>query len=151
MTTRLVSCILVVAALGCGEHPPADEWDGAVARAVARRTAAHQPERTLVVLGTVAGPDGETLPWAVRQSLATGGIEMGDTSTLHDPATVTLVFDRSIRDGPDWHVQGRLLHGAGAGVEPDAEAVTWHVRCDYDDCVVIGTTTGPGRDAGGGT
>lgn len=132
---RFISCALLAAAFACGA-PPADEWDGAVARAVARNTAAEQPGKRLVVLGTVAGAEGTALPWAVRQSLTTGGVELGDTAAVRDSANVLLVFDRSLRDGADWLVYGWLLHGDASG-PADTTVMEWRVRCVDDECDAI--------------
>ncbi|HSJ07588.1 MAG TPA: hypothetical protein VK936_12860 [Longimicrobiales bacterium] len=139
---RLGACFTVAAVLvaACGERPPGDDWDGAVARAVARHVEAEHPDRTLHVLGTVGGADGAALPWSVRQALVTAGIEVAEPAALADTVDLLLILDRSVRTGVEWQVDGRLqAAGDGAGAE-----VRWRVVCERDSCAVTGTSPSAG-------
>lgn len=133
-----------VLAAGCGERPPGDDWDGAVARAVARHIEADHPDRTLHVLGTVGGADGAALPWSVRQALVTAGVEVAEPEAMADADDLLLILDRSVRTGAEWHVEGRLrTDGDGPGAD-----LRWRVLCERDSCAVTGTSPGGDTPAG---
>jgi hypothetical protein len=119
-------------AVSCGRWEAAEGWDAGAARAVARRVEAADGERRLVVLHTVGSTAGAELPWGVRQSLTTAGIELGDSAVLHDPAVRLLILEEMQRVDGDWSLHTRTLqHG-----QPAAR-VTWRVRCDDTSCEVL--------------
>jgi hypothetical protein len=116
--------LLPLAACGVG-YDGADGWNAAAARAVARTAAAGQP---LVVLERAGGPTGPELPWGVRQSLTTGGVQVIGNNAMRRVEAPVLIFDESRRDGEDWVVRTRRVH---AGTE---DTTTWRVRCAGDTC-----------------
>jgi hypothetical protein len=117
----------VLAATACGVRDTADAWDPGAARAVARQAAA-ELEQPLRVLATAGGPGGPELPWGVRQSLTTAGIEV--TSERQPvPGSPLLVFIEQRRDGELWVVRTALLRADAA-----ADTATWRVHCDEATC-----------------
>jgi hypothetical protein len=108
---------------------------------VARRVQAAHPEAGVRVLATVGSAEGAELPWAVRQALATAGIEVAASHGAEPSDPVLLVFERSERDGAEWRVDVRLENAAaspsGSTTRPAATAVTWRVRCVGGACEAI--------------
>ncbi|CAN5768823.1 hypothetical protein BH23GEM9_BH23GEM9_22000 [soil metagenome] len=130
-----------VLAGACRLSDAAAEWHAGAARAVARNVQAANSDHTVVVLGSVGGPRGEELPWAVVQSLTTGGVEVGDTTALRRPRTLLLIFEHTERADGEWIVDTRLERGAAAGDDeaPDdglTRHARWRVQCNDDPCVV---------------
>jgi hypothetical protein len=124
---RLAMWALALAMVtACGRAGGPDDWDAAAVRAVARAEGAEGP---LVVLDRVGGPQGRELPWGVRQSLTTGGIQLTGSDAPPDPVTRVLVLDASRRDGSDWLVDTRTI-------PPDGPAMpaTWRVSCANGSC-----------------
>jgi hypothetical protein len=133
-----LAAALVWGVTGCGGWDTTDDWDGGAARAVARHVDATIPDGRMVVLGEIGAYDGEALPWSVRQSLTTAGFEIGDSTSLRDPAVFMLVFDASDHDGDAWDIRTRLLHRDAAPVPG-----TWRVLCHDDECTVEGPPGSP--------
>jgi hypothetical protein len=143
LRTRVVSgllCVLVVIPGGCGVPAPDTDWDPAVVRTVARRVQAAYPAGVRV-LGTVGSAEGAELPWAVRQALATAGIEVAASHGAAHSDAVLLVFERSEREGAEWRVRVRLENAAastpGITSQPAATPVTWRVRCAGGACETV--------------
>jgi nucleotide-binding universal stress UspA family protein len=112
---------------GCGVRDAPDTWDASAARAVARQ-AATELEQPLRVLATAGGPGGPELPWGVRQSLATAGIEVtGERQPV--PGSPLLVFIEQRRDGELLVVRTLLLRAGAA-----ADTTTWRVHCGEATC-----------------
>jgi hypothetical protein len=133
---RLLASLIfpVCAATACSRGAGADQWDPRVIRAVARQVEGELSGERLVVLHSIGGPGGAELPWAARQSLATAGIEVGDTTALRVPAVAVLVFEQARAGAGEWQVTTRLL---GAGVElagDGAPSRRWRVRCGDQQC-----------------
>jgi hypothetical protein len=136
---RGVGLLAAAAVLGCGDRTPAAGLDGAAARAVARRVQAAEPERRLVVHGTI-GADGRTeLPFGVRQSLVTAGVEVADDAALSDPAVRVLVIDGGGRVADGWRMETHLREG-GRPLPP----VVWRVECG-GGCAVVDSAAAAGR------
>jgi hypothetical protein len=132
----------ICAAASCGGGGGAEQWDPGVVRAVARQVDAELSGERVVVLQYIGGPDGAELPWAARQSLATAGIEVGDTTALRDPAVAVLVFEQSRGNANEWQVSTRLMR-SGAALSGDvAPPRRWLVRCRDQQC-----TAQPAADA----
>jgi hypothetical protein len=139
MRSRLPAAIV---AAGCVLQPACrvphagTDWNEGAARTVARHVQAADPGTWLVVLGSIGGAAGAELPWAVRQSLTTGGIEVGDTSALRQPDTALLVFESASRTEGEWIMETRLERA-----EPAAAALPdrarWRVRCTGDQCTIV--------------
>jgi hypothetical protein len=126
--------VLLAVLAGCGTQVAGGEWDASAARAIARRVQAGHPAREVRVLGTIGEPMGPELPWSVRQSLTTGGIEIAGAGAASEPGTTLLVFEHSERAQGGWRIDVRLegLDDAGA-----AAALTWRVRCGADGCEAV--------------
>jgi hypothetical protein len=127
MRQRTTAALILLLA-GCGRWEAQDGWDAPATRAVARAEAA-AGEGPLIVLQYVAASRDAELPWGVRQSLTTGGIQLTDNPTPPDATSRVLIFDAARRDGSDWVVDTRTVLPGGS-VQP----TTWRVRCDNDLC-----------------
>jgi hypothetical protein len=121
--------LVLIACTACSRRDAQHAWDAGAARAVARAAAAAQPQQPMVVLNAVGGPGGEELPWGVRQSLTTGGVQVADTAALHDGQTSVLIFESSTRTNAEWIVHTRLVRADGP-----SESTAWRVRCTNDTC-----------------
>jgi hypothetical protein len=128
---------VTLAAAGCGMQQAEAEWDPAAARAVARHMQDATPAARIVVLAT-AGLGGAELPWGVRQSLTTGGVEVVDRDPA-TPGTALLIFEQSSRSDGDWLID-TTLHADTATSTPPARG-SWRVRCEGDQCTVRGMET----------
>jgi hypothetical protein len=146
-TTLLTALTLAGLVPACGA-PAGAALEPDVARAVARRVQASRPAQDVVVLGTLGGTRGAELPWGVRQSLATSGIEVAGAGAGHREGTTLLVFEHSARSGGTWSVDVRLE----AADLPGSEALlTWRVRCADGRCEAVDSVAHPAGSAGRGS
>jgi hypothetical protein len=117
-------------AAGCGQRDVPDAWDATAARAVARAEAALEPRTPLVALPLIGGSSGDELPWGVRQSLTTGGIELAAGPV--PPGVRVLTFHDARRDGDAWIFRTSVQRDDGSATQRD-----WRVRCTPAGCTAV--------------
>jgi hypothetical protein len=130
---RTVAAMLFgLLAASCAAPEAAMEWEPAAARAVVRHVQEQNPGTRVAVLGT-EGAGGAELPWGVRQSLTTGGVEVVSRDPA-SPGMALLVLDRSARSNGDWLVDTTYHPDPAGGARPDR--ARWRVSCRAEQCTV---------------
>jgi hypothetical protein len=125
------------ATAACGQGPVHEEWDPGAVRAVARAEAATEPGTPLVARPTIGGPGGEELPWGIRQTLTTAGIELASGEPA--PGVRLLTFHDARREGDDWILRTNVeRNGTGS------RKTTWRVRCAENSCIAAPEPEEPG-------
>lgn len=136
---RMMAAVLLLwSGAGCRPQHAAIEWEPGAVRAVARDIQQRHPNHTVVALSRAGSVEGHELPWGVRQSLTTGGVEVVDAIDT-EPATIVIVFEASTRADGDWLIDTSLAGGGAQQLDVPA-AASWRVRCN-ESCTVVDVQT----------